>query len=84
MENTTLFDVATLKRANIKVTLQEVCKSLKEKGYDPMKQLTGYLLSGDPGYISSYQNAREKITNLERAEIIVYLLEEGMKCDSSV
>lgn len=82
MENTTLFDVALLKKANIKLTLKEICESLALKGYDPIKQITGYLLSGDPGYISNFQNARDKIQGLERAEIIAYLLKEGLQCDS--
>lgn len=79
MENTTLFDVEMLERANIKLTLKEVCKSLSLKGYDPVKQLAGYLISGDPGYISNFQDARTKIQGLERADILAYLLSEVLK-----
>lgn len=76
MEDTTLFDVAMIKKNNIKITLNEVCESLALRGYDPIKQLVGYLMSGDPGYISSFQNARAKVISLGRAEILNYLLKE--------
>ena len=79
MENTTLFDVEMLQRANIKLTLKEVCESLSLKRYDPIKQLAGYLISGDPGYISTFQDARGKIESLERADILAYLLREVLK-----
>ena len=50
--------------------LMSVYNSLKEKGYDPINQLVGYLLSGDPTYITSYNNARSLIRRLERDEIL--------------
>ena len=52
-----------------------VCKALEEKGYNPMNQLAGYLLSGDPTYITSYNGARNAVRKLERDEII----EESVK-----
>ena len=79
MENTTLFNVEMLQKANIKLTLKEVCESLTLKGYDPIKQLAGYLISGDPGYISTYQDARSKIKSIERTDILAYLLREVLK-----
>ncbi len=79
MENTTLFDVKMIEKANIRLTLKEVCESLRLKGYDPIKQLAGYLISGDPGYISTFEDARGKIMSLERSEILAYLLEEFLK-----
>ncbi len=79
MDNTTLFNVEMLQRANIKLTLKEVCESLSLKGYDPIKQLAGYLISGDPGYISTFQDARSKIQSIERADILAYLLREVLK-----
>ncbi|TDT61990.1 IreB family regulatory phosphoprotein [Fonticella tunisiensis] len=54
--------------------IQEVYKSLKEKGYNPINQLVGYILSGDPTYITSYNNARALIRKLERDEILEELL----------
>ena len=48
----------------------EVYKALKEKGYDPINQIVGYIISGDPTYITSYKNARYLICRLERDEIL--------------
>lgn len=73
---TTLFDVSEIRRANISVTLKEVFLALEEKGYNSVNQLVGYLISGDPGYISSYKDARNKITSLERSEIVAVLLKK--------
>ena len=53
--------------------------SLKERGYNPINQLVGYLISGDPGYISSYQDARSKIQQLDRAKIVEVLLNHFMQ-----
>ena len=75
---TSMFNVETFKEELIKQTLKEVCEALKERGYDPMNQISGYLISGDPGYISSYKDARTKITELDRSEIVKYILETFM------
>ena len=56
--------------------LEAVYRSLKSKGYNPTSQIVGYVLSGDPTYITSYNNARSIIQKVERDEII----EEMMKC----
>ena len=47
---------------------------ITEKGYNPINQIVGYLISGDPGYISSYKESRKKICKLERTQIIEVLL----------
>lgn len=79
MDKTThLYDLGELNEELISSILSEVSYSLKEKGYNPINQLTGYLMSGDPGYISSYQNARTKVTSIERSKIIEVLLRKGM------
>lgn len=52
-----------------------ICDALKDKGYDPVNQLVGYILSGDPTYITSYKNARSLVKRVERDE----LLEEFVK-----
>lgn len=75
MDKTTLFDVSTIKNELVAKTLNEVFEALSERGYNPVNQLVGYLISGDPGYISSYKNARNKIIDLDRTEIIQILLE---------
>lgn len=59
--------------------LRDVYQSLKEKGYNPTNQIVGYLLSGDPTYITSYNNARMNIRRLERDEIIEELVKEYIK-----
>ncbi len=79
MENTNLFDVSELASANVRLTLKEVAEILKERGYDPVNQLVGYIISGDPGYISSYKDAREKLTSIDRAELVAYILKEYLK-----
>ncbi len=83
-EETSLFNLSVIKKENIKITLKEIYTSLELKGYNPVNQLVGYLMSGDAGYISSFQNAREKILELDRADILEFLLIESMeKCDIS-
>jgi uncharacterized protein (UPF0297 family) len=56
-------------------TIREVAEALKEKGYNPIDQLAGYLLSGDPAYVTSYKDARLKIRHFERYELIEALLQ---------
>ncbi len=63
--------------------LKEVCAALKEKGYDPLDQIVGYLLSGDPAYITSHRNARVLIRRIDRDQILeelvrFYLEREGV------
>lgn len=62
------------KFANVEEILLTVYHALKEKGYDPINQLVGYLLSGDPAYITSHRDARNLIRHLERDELIEELL----------
>ena len=75
-EKTGLFDVSVVKKKLIASTLNEVFASLKERGYNPVNQIVGYLISGDPGYISNYKDSREKIMDFDRAEIVAIILEE--------
>ncbi|MBR2181848.1 MAG: IreB family regulatory phosphoprotein [Acidaminococcaceae bacterium] len=56
-------------------TIREVCAALQEKGYNPKDQLVGYLLSGDPTYITSYKDARNKLRQYERYELVEALLD---------
>lgn len=57
-------------RPNVSDVLRMVYEALVEKGYNPIYQLTGYIMSGDPTYITSYKNARSLIMKVERDEII--------------
>lgn len=78
-EQTSLFDIKELDTELTRVTLKEVCESLEERGYNPTNQIVGYLISGDPGYISSYKDARNKIQEIDRAKIVEILLLEFQK-----
>lgn len=78
-ETTHLYDLGELDVALTEKILREVASALEEKGYHPMKQITGYLMSGDPGYISSYKDARKKISSIERSKIIELLLRKGLE-----
>ena len=78
--NTTyLFDVSQIDNVLVEETIKEVYESLKEKGYNPVNQIVGYLISGDPGYISSYNDSRKKICKLERTQIVEVLLRNYME-----
>ena len=63
--------------------MRSVCAAMEEKGYNPINQLVGYLLSGDPAYVTSHNDARSKIRTLERDELLEELvrsyLEKGGK-----
>ena len=79
MDKTVLFDVEEIKNASIKETLKEVYESLKERGYNPINQLTGYLITGDPGYISNYKDARTKISSIDRSELVAVIVKDYLK-----
>ena len=68
--------VEVVKDNNLPVTdiLAQVYTALSEKGYNPVSQIVGYIISGDPTYITSYKNARSLIMKAERDEIIEVLL----------
>ena len=64
--------------SEVKELLKEVYEALEERGYNPTNQIVGYLISGDPGYISSHKDARKRITTLERNKIVEVLLKDYM------
>lgn len=74
MEQTKIYNVDEIQDEVVRKTLEDVAASLEEKGYDPTNQIVGYLLSGDPGYISSYKEARNKITKIDRTKILEVLV----------
>ena len=78
-EQTSLFNIQEIDSELTRKTLREVYQSLEERGYNPTNQIVGYLISGDPGYISNYQNARSKIQEIDRAKIVEILLTEFRK-----
>ena len=75
LENTQYFKVEVEPENGVKMILSEVYEALSEKGYDPVSQIVGYIMSGDPTYITSHNNARSLIMKAERDEIIEVLLE---------
>ncbi len=79
INNTIVFDGKELKNEIVKDVLNEVYDSLKERGYDPITQLLGYLISDDIGYISNYKDARKKIQKIDREQIVEVLLNEYLK-----
>lgn len=78
-EETMMFKVGADEQTAAATILTTVYKSLSEKGYNPINQLVGYLLSGDPAYITSYANARSMIRKVERDELIEELVRAYVK-----
>lgn len=74
MDQTMMFRVVTEENVSANEVLHSVYEALKEKGYNPINQIVGYLLSGDPAYITSHKNARALIRKLERDEILEELV----------
>lgn len=73
-EKTMMFKVQAEEINQARDILNQVYEALKEKGYNPINQLVGYLLSGDPAYITSHGNARNLIRRLERDELLEELV----------
>jgi uncharacterized protein (UPF0297 family) len=73
-ENTIQFDFSKDKKDLTKEILSEVYNALIKKGYNPVNQLVGYLISGDPTYITNYNGARALVRKLERDEILEEVL----------
>ncbi len=79
MNNTQLFKVDIEKDFDVRDIIESVYSSLTEKGYNPVNQIVGYLMSGDPTYITSHKGARSLIMRAERDEIIELFLEDYIK-----
>ena len=80
MSSTTyLFNIENINEALVKETIKEVCEALEERGYNPVNQLVGYLMSGDPGYITNYKNARNMLVSIERVKVLEVLVKETIK-----
>ena len=77
--NTQYFKVETEPIAGAKLVLAEVYEALTEKGYNPVNQIVGYIMSGDPTYITSHKNARSLIMKVERDELVEELLTEYIR-----
>ena len=76
--NTQFFKV-TEPENGVKIVLSTVYEALTEKGYNPVNQIVGYIMSGDPTYITSHKGARAMIMKVERDELVEEMLEEYIK-----
>lgn len=74
INNTQFFTVQKEPELQVSDVLEIVYKSLKEKGYNPVNQIVGYIMSGDPTYITSHNNARSLIMKVERDELVEEVL----------
>ncbi len=76
---TTLFDISEVNDIKVKETLKYVYDVLEERGYNPINQIVGYIMSGDLGYISSYKEARNRISKIDRVLLIEELIKSYLK-----
>ncbi len=74
LEKTNFFNIEEIEDALIRKMLEDVYDALEERGYKPINQIVGYLISGDPGYISSHNDARAKISEYDRSKILTAIL----------
>ena len=79
LSNTQYFKVKTEPEVQVKEVLDVVYTAMEEKGYNPVNQIVGYFMSGDPTYITSYKGARSMIMKVERDELVEELLKEYIK-----
>lgn len=82
LKNTLYFTVKTEPELQVKDVLDVVYRAMSEKGYNPVNQIVGYIMSGDPTYITSYKGARSLIMKVERDELVEELLREYIKNES--
>ena len=76
MNSTQYFKVKSDPEIRVKEVLEVVYNAMDEKGYNPVNQIVGYIMSGDPTYITSYKGARSMIMKVERDELVEELLKE--------
>ena len=74
LENTQYFKIQSDQELKVGEVLRKVYEAMTEKGYDPVNKIVGYIMSGDPTYITSHKNARSLIMKVERDEILEELL----------
>ena len=73
-DKTTVIDTKSIINANAKDELHKICDDLDERGYNSTKQIVAYLVSGDPGYISSYKECRNRIAKFKREDLLEVML----------
>lgn len=74
LRNTQYFKVEKEPEMQVKDVLKVVFEAMREKGYNPVNQIVGYIMSGDPTYITSHNNARSLIMKVERDELVEEIL----------
>ena len=82
LSNTQNFKVQKDNPVGVKDVIEQVYSALTEKGYNPVNQIVGYIMSGDPTYITSHNNARSLIMKVERDELVEELLKEYIENES--
>ena len=78
-EPTAIFSIRDEKDAEIKKVVLQVYSALEEKGYNPINQLVGYILSEDPTYITAYENARALIRRVDRDDLLQALVRDYVR-----
>lgn len=81
MDKTSIFSVDEINEKYILDTLKQVESILEEKDYNATNQIVGYLISGDPGYITSYKNARKLMMSLDRSKTLEVMVKKVLKWD---
>ncbi len=79
INNTQFFNFIAEPELSVKTVIETVYTAMEEKGYNPVNQIVGYIMSGDPTYITSHKNARSMIMKVERDELVEELLTEYIK-----
>ena len=82
LKNTQYFKVEKEPQMKVSDVIDVVYHALSEKGYNPVNQIVGYIMSGDPTYITSHRNARSLIMNVERDELVEEILRAYIKNNS--
>ena len=82
LSNTQYFKVKTEPEIQVKEVLETVYNAMVEKGYNPVNQIVGYIMSGDPTYITSYNGARSLVMKVERDELVEELLKAYIEHNS--
>ena len=80
-DKTMSFEVEREENTKCQEILKEVYEALVEKGYNPINQIVGYILSGDPTYITSHKDARNKIRTIERDELLEKMVKKYIGLD---
>ena len=78
-EKTTSYDISNVKEEKIREVLSYCTEALTERGYNPINQIVGYIISGDLGYISSYKEARNRMAKIDRTILVEELLKYYLK-----